>query len=134
MTLRACPPQHPALASLTHGLTRLDCPGPREEAETVALLTSLPPHQLNAAQWLADNRAAWGIENGLHWVLDMVFDEDRNRTRKDHGPENLTWLRKLAISVLRNAKNCKGSIRSKQLQAILDDKVLESIMSIFAVN
>lgn len=76
-------------------------------------------------------RGHWGIENSLHWVLDMVYDEDRNRTRKDHGPENLTFLRRLAISVLKNAKSCKGSIRSKQLQAILDDEVLEGILSIF---
>jgi predicted transposase YbfD/YdcC len=79
-------------------------------------------------------RGHWGIENSLHWVLDMVFDEDRNRTRKGHGPENLTWLRKLAISVLKNTKACKGSIRSKQLQAILDDEVLEGILSIFQAN
>lgn len=79
-------------------------------------------------------RGHWGIENSLHWVLDMVFDEDRNRTRKDHGPENLTWLRKLAISVLKNSKSCSGSIRGKQLQAMLDDDVLEGILSIFEVS
>jgi len=76
-------------------------------------------------------RGHWGIENSLHWVLDMVFDEDRNRTRKDHGQENLCLLRRLAISVLRNAKSCSGSIRSKQLQAMLDDQVLEGLLSIF---
>jgi predicted transposase YbfD/YdcC len=79
-------------------------------------------------------RGHWGIENSLHWVLDMVFDEDRNRTRKEHGPENLTWLRKLAISVLKNTKSCSGSTRSKQLQAMLDDEVLEGILSIFEVS
>ena len=79
-------------------------------------------------------RGHWGIENSLHWVLDMVYDEDRNRTRKDHGPENLTFLRRLGISVLKNAKGCQGSIRSKQLQAMLDDEVLEGILSIFAAN
>jgi predicted transposase YbfD/YdcC len=79
-------------------------------------------------------RGHWGIENSLHWVLDMVFDEDRNRTRKGHGPENLTWMRKLAISVLKNTKSCSGSIRSKQLQAILDDEVLEGILSIFEAS
>lgn len=76
-------------------------------------------------------RGHWGIENSLHWVLDMVYDEDRNRTRKDHGPENLTFMRRLAISVVKNAKSCKGSTRSKQLQAILDNEVLEGILSIF---
>jgi len=79
-------------------------------------------------------RGHWGIENSLHWVLDMVYDEDRSRTRKEHGPENLTWMRKVAISVLKNTTSCTGSIRSKQLQAILDDEVLEGILSIFEVK
>jgi hypothetical protein len=43
----------------------------QHQPETVALLTSLPPPQLNAKQWLADNRAAWGIEYGLHLRLDV---------------------------------------------------------------
>jgi predicted transposase YbfD/YdcC len=77
-------------------------------------------------------RGHWGIENSLHWVLDMVFDEDRSRLRKDHGQENLALLRRLAVSVLKNAKSCQGSIRSKQLQAMLDDKVLEDMLSIFS--
>jgi predicted transposase YbfD/YdcC len=88
----------------------------------------------NAKEYARYIRGHWGIENSLHWVLDMVFDEDRNRTRKGHGPENLTWLRKLAISVMKNTKSCKGSIRSKQLQAILDDQLLEGILSIFEAH
>jgi predicted transposase YbfD/YdcC len=77
-------------------------------------------------------RGHWGIENSLHWVLDMVFDEDRSRIRKDHGQENLALLRRLALSVLRNAESCPGSIRTKQLQAILDDEVLHDMLSIFS--
>jgi predicted transposase YbfD/YdcC len=79
-------------------------------------------------------RGHWGIENSLHWVLDMVFDEDRNRTRKDHGPENLAWMRRLAIAVLSNTKSCSGSIRTKQLHAILDDQVLEGMLSTFSTK
>jgi predicted transposase YbfD/YdcC len=77
-------------------------------------------------------RGHWGIENSLHWVLDMVFDEDRSRTRKGHGQENLALLRRLAVAVLKNAKSCQGSMRTKQLQAILDDEVLEDMLSIFS--
>jgi predicted transposase YbfD/YdcC len=77
-------------------------------------------------------RGHWGIENSLHWVLDMVFDEDRSRIRKDHGQENLALLRRLAVSVLKNAKSCPGSIRTKQLQAILDDEVLHDMLCIFS--
>ena len=47
--------------------------------ETVALVSSLPPHQLSAAQWLADNRSAWGIENGLHLRLDVSHLDDHCR-------------------------------------------------------
>ena len=79
-------------------------------------------------------RGHWGIENSLHWVLDMTFDEDRSRLRKDHGPENLGLLRRLAISILRNAESCKGSIRTKQLQALLDDQLLEGMLRQFSVN
>ena len=49
-------------------------------------------------------RAHWSIENGLHWILDVVFDEDRARNRKDHGPENLATLRKLALNILNRAR------------------------------
>jgi predicted transposase YbfD/YdcC len=77
-------------------------------------------------------RGHWGIENALHWVLGMVFDEDRSRIRRDHGQENLALLRRLAVSVLKNAKSCPCSIRTKQLQAILDDEILHDMLSIFS--
>lgn len=49
-------------------------------------------------------RAHWAIENSLHWVLDVTFDEDRARNRKDNGPENLAILRKLTLNLLRTAR------------------------------
>src|SRR5215510_2139241 len=51
------------------------------------------------ARVLAITRSHWGIENQLHWVLDVIFDEDRARNRKDNGPENLAILRKLALNM-----------------------------------
>jgi predicted transposase YbfD/YdcC len=54
--------------------------------------------------YLAAARAHWAIENSLHWVLDVTFDEDQARNRKDHGPENLATLRKLALNILKRAK------------------------------
>lgn len=59
---------------------------------------------LGAHAYLDAARSHWSIENGLHWVLDVVFDEDRARNRKDHGPENLATLRKLALNVLNRAR------------------------------
>jgi predicted transposase YbfD/YdcC len=57
----------------------------------------LPEHLAKAV------RAHWAIENSLHWVLDVTFDEDRARNRKDNGPENLAILRRLTLNLLRKA-------------------------------
>lgn len=59
----------------------------------------------------------------------MTFDEDHSRLRKDHGRENFGLLRRMALSLLKNDKTCKESIRSKQLQAIMDDEVLTAMLS-----
>jgi predicted transposase YbfD/YdcC len=77
-------------------------------------------------------RGHWGIENTLHWTLDMVFDEDRNRTRKDHGPENSALLRRLAISILKNDTSLKTSLPTKQFHALLDHRVLERMLVEFS--
>lgn len=77
-------------------------------------------------------RDHWGIENTLHWTLDMVFDEDRNRTRKDHGPENMALLRRQALSILKHDKQLKCSIPSKQFHALMDHRVLERMLAAFS--
>ncbi len=69
----------------------------------------------------------WGIENQLHWVLDVVFDEDRARNRKDHGPQNIALVRKLALNLLRSNPD-KASIRRKIKRAGWDDTFLLSII------
>jgi predicted transposase YbfD/YdcC len=58
-------------------------------------------------------RLHWGIENQLHWVLDVTFGEDDSRIRKGHGPENFTLLRRMAISALNQETSSKRSIRQK---------------------
>jgi predicted transposase YbfD/YdcC len=80
------------------------------------------------ARVLAITRAHWGIENGLHWVLDVVFDEDRARNRRDNGPENLAIVRKLALNILRSHPN-KASIRRKIKHAGWDDAFLLSMLA-----
>jgi predicted transposase YbfD/YdcC len=62
-------------------------------------------------------RSHWGIENQLHWTLDIAFDEDRCRVRKDHGPENFALLRHIALNLLKQEKTCKRSIKGKRLLA-----------------
>jgi len=77
---------------------------------------------------LAITRRHWGIENELHWVLDVVFDEDRARNRKDHGPENIAVVRKLALNLLRTNPD-KASIRRKIKRAGWDDTFLLTLLS-----
>jgi predicted transposase YbfD/YdcC len=62
-------------------------------------------------------RSHWGIENELHWTLDLAFDEDRSRVRKDHGAENLAVLRHIALNLLKQEKTYKRSMKGKRLLA-----------------
>ena len=73
-------------------------------------------------------RTHWTIENQLHWVLDVVFDEDGARNRKDNGPQNIALLRKLALNLLRSHPD-KASIRRKIKKAGWDDMFLLSILA-----
>jgi predicted transposase YbfD/YdcC len=80
------------------------------------------------AQLLRIVRAHWGIENRLHWTLDVVLDEDLARTRKDHGPENLAVLRRLALNIVR-ADTTKGSLAGKLRKAAWNDEALVKMLS-----
>jgi predicted transposase YbfD/YdcC len=81
----------------------------------------------SASRVLAITRSHWSIENQLHWVLDVVFDEDRARNRKDNGPENLATLRKLALNMLRSHPY-RASIRRKIKRAGWDDAFLLTVL------
>jgi predicted transposase YbfD/YdcC len=86
---------------------------------------------LSASQLLKVARSHWGIENNLHWVLDVLFAEDACRTRKDHGPENLAALRKLALNALQatpGPQRMGQRISHKMLHARWnDDFLLEAL-------
>jgi predicted transposase YbfD/YdcC len=74
-------------------------------------------------------RSHWGIENRLHWVLDMTFDEDRSRVRRGHGARNLAVLRKIALNLLRRETSSKTSLVCKRHRAGWDDAYLLKILS-----
>lgn len=74
-------------------------------------------------------RGHWGIENGLHWVLDVLFREDQSRSRPEHGAENLAWLRRMAVSLLRNDITCARSLRQKSIKALCDHEFLLRLLS-----
>ena len=67
--------------------------------ETVALVTSLLPAELNAAQWMRDNRAAWGIESGLHQRLDVSHLDDQCRVRKPQSMRVMGMFRRFSNSL-----------------------------------
>ena len=62
-------------------------------------------------------RNHWSIENSQHWTLDMAFNEDQNRVRKQHGQQNLAVLRRIAVGLLRRDKIVKLGARNKRLKA-----------------
>lgn len=72
-------------------------------------------------------RAHWSVENNLHWALDVSFNEDDCRVRKDHAPENLNTLRKIALALLKNTK-AKHGIATKRLVAGWDNKFLGKVL------
>lgn len=73
-------------------------------------------------------RGHWGIENSLHWVLDVTFDEDRGRTRKRRIADNLSWLRRLAISLLKRHPS-EESIKSKSRMAGWSNEFLMEVLT-----
>lgn len=79
--------------------------------------------KLSATRFLDVARGHWSIENNLHWILDVVFAEDSNRSRMDHAPENLAIVRKLAINTLQ-ACPYPASMRRKMLRAGWNDDFL----------
>jgi predicted transposase YbfD/YdcC len=87
-------------------------------------LTSL---RVGAAELAGYIRNHWGIENGLHWVLDVAFREDDSRTRAGHAAANLGMLRRVALSLLKRTK-VKGSIRTRRLRAGWDDDYLLQVL------
>jgi predicted transposase YbfD/YdcC len=65
-------------------------------------------------------RSHWGIENSLHWVLDVTFEEDSSRIRTGHGPENMGLLRRLTLNLLKRDPS-KQSLKQKRYRAAMDN-------------
>ena len=74
-------------------------------------------------------RNHWGVENGLHWTLDMAFREDECRIRKGYAPENFSVLRQMALNLLKSEKSFKGSINTKRLEAAWNKDYLKTVIN-----
>ena len=94
--------------------------GKRPGTEVCFAITSAPSARASAATLLQRNRGHWSIENKVHWVRDVTFDEDRSQVRKLAAPRAMASLRNLAISALRlagahniaaAARRCAGHVK-----------------------
>jgi predicted transposase YbfD/YdcC len=83
----------------------------------------------DARQILTAKRAHWGIENSLHWVLDVAFREDDSRVRQGHADQNLAILRHMALNLLKQERTAKGGIKAKRLQAGWNEEYLVKVLS-----
>ena len=87
---------------------------------------SIPPQ---AALFAKAVRGHWGIENSLHWVLDVAFREDECRVRKGYGAENLAVLRHIALNAVKQEKTAKLGVKNKRLRAGWDEPYLAKILA-----
>jgi predicted transposase YbfD/YdcC len=95
----------------------------KEVSDVRYFILSLPPQ---VKRFAAAVRGHWGIENCLHWTLDMTFREDESRIRKDHGPENFATIRRAALGLLKQDKS-KGSVKKKRKRAGWNNDALLTI-------
>ena len=89
-------------------------------------LSSLP---CNAVEIGRAIRAHWGIENQLHWVLDVTFGEDASRIRTKNSPENFALLRRMAVSLLNQETSSKRSLRQKAKRAAMDSNYMLQVLA-----
>ena len=79
-------------------------------------------------------RSHWGIENKLHWTLDVTFKEDASRIRKNGAPENFALLRRIALNLVNREDSYKASSKMKRYRAAMDNDYLLSILAAGCVS
>ncbi len=99
--------------------------GEKTSVEQRFYLSSLPPE---AEQFAQAVRKHWGIENQLHWSLDVTFHEDQSRLRTGHGAENFAVLRHIALNLLRQEPSAKSLPRKRLACALNPDYLLKVLL------
>lgn len=100
--------------------------GKKQETEVRYYICSIEDNAKNFNRYI---RQHWGIENKLHWTLDMIFDEDHQRKRTKNAAENFSFIRKVAFNLLKKDKS-KGSMVTKRLKAGWDNQFLLQLLQI----
>jgi predicted transposase YbfD/YdcC len=123
------PPDWPDVAAVIEGNRERETEG-KQETSTPSYWSSYAGTAAEMAQIV---RGHWGIENQLHWVLDVVFGEDDSRVRAGHAGANWAMVRKVAVSLLRRASG-KESLVTKRWKAGWDEDFLLVILQAFPPN
>lgn len=123
------PAQWPGCRSMGRILTQ------RAEGERYAepeLRYYISSRELSAGELARAARAHWGIENRLHWMLDVQFGEDACTVRRDHAPQNLSLLKKMVLNLIRTdtSDTAKASLRRKRKRAAWDDDIRMAMLGI----
>ena len=92
-------------------------------------LSSLSARQTSADRFARIIRSHWGVENSLHWSLDVTFGEDASRVRRGHAAHNLSIIRRLALNLLKHEKKAKVSIKNKRMRAGFDSDYLWTVLA-----
>lgn len=113
------------------------CISSREENENKSVEYSYFIHSIKgctAELFGKSKRSHWGVENSLHWCLDIGFREDESRARKDNSAENLNILRHMALNLLKQEKTAKMGLKSKRLKCGWDESYLLKVLDTIAAG
>ncbi|WP_352555611.1 ISAs1 family transposase [Mesorhizobium sp. M0011] len=116
-------PRFPRLAMIGMVETRVERNGKTEQERRYYLSSA----KLDAKTFAHAVRAHWGIENRLHWVLDVVFHDDLARLRTAHEPQNMAIVKHMAMNIVRNPKD-KHSLKVRRKLANLNGHYLENLI------
>ena len=103
------------------------CIGEERQTQTRYYISSL---EGNAKALLQAVRSHWSIENSLHWVLDVAFDEDQCRVRVGNAAQNLAILRQIALNLLKQEKTAQVGLHNKRLMAGWDNVYLLKVLAV----